>query len=118
MPPPQQSRQPDFPTGMMDRHVLLQYSIRIGGAVLTKLTLTVDREVISRAKQYARRRHRSVSRIIEDYLRVLSADEPTVAGGEVAPSEITDRLTGMFAAADTGASYDALLDEALDEAFR
>jgi hypothetical protein len=98
--------------------VFLRYFIRTGGAVLTKLTLTVDREVISRAKQYARRRHRSVSRIIEDYLRVLSADEPTVEGSEVAPSEITDRLTGMFAAADTGKSYDALLDEALDEAFR
>lgn len=86
--------------------------------MLTKLTLTVDREVISRAKEYARRRHRSVSRIIEDYLRVLSADEPIDDGGEVVPSEITDRLTGMFVAADTGASYDQLLDEALDEAFR
>ena len=43
--------------------------------MLTKLTLTVDREVVVRAKQYAKRKHRSVSRIIEDYLRVITMDE-------------------------------------------
>jgi hypothetical protein len=82
--------------------------------MLTKLTLTVDREVVVRAKHYAKRKHRSVSRIIEDYLRVISMDEPV--GRDLAPSAATttERLTGMFAHGDTGRDYTDLLLEALE----
>ena len=37
----------------------------------TKLTLSIDDKVIERAKSYARGKNKSLSRIIEDYLKSL-----------------------------------------------
>ncbi|MEN0006317.1 MAG: DUF6364 family protein [Bacteroidota bacterium] len=37
----------------------------------TKLTLTLDKNVIEQAKQYAKNEGRSLSNLIEDYLKVL-----------------------------------------------
>ncbi len=37
--------------------------------MLTKLTLTIDKSVVEQAKVYAQKKNRSVSRIVEDYLR-------------------------------------------------
>jgi hypothetical protein len=41
--------------------------------VRTKVTLTVDREVLPRAKRYARRRGISLSKLVEDDLKRLTA---------------------------------------------
>ncbi len=38
----------------------------------TKLTLSVDREVVVRAKRYAARRKTSVSHLVEEYLDLVS----------------------------------------------
>jgi hypothetical protein len=38
----------------------------------TKLTLTIDHTIIEKAKRYARERERSLSDIIENYLRALT----------------------------------------------
>ncbi|TVR66469.1 MAG: antitoxin [Spirochaetaceae bacterium] len=86
--------------------------------MLTKLTLTVDRDVVVRAKRYAKRKHRSVSRIIEDYLRIVSMDEPVEPGDAPPLATTTEFLTGMFADDDTGQDYTELLVEAADEARR
>jgi hypothetical protein len=40
----------------------------------TKLTLTVDKAVIVRAKSYARKTGRSLSEIVENYLEQITAD--------------------------------------------
>ncbi len=40
----------------------------------TKLTLRLDDELISRAKQYAERTGRSVSRIVADYFALLDKE--------------------------------------------
>lgn len=40
----------------------------------TKLTLTVEKEVIQRAKLYARHTGRSLSELIEQYLESLTAE--------------------------------------------
>lgn len=80
--------------------------------MLTKLTPTVDREVVDRAKRYAQCRHRSVSRIIENYLRILSVDEPIDGSEEIVGADTTERLTAMFADVDTGAPYSDVLDVA------
>lgn len=37
----------------------------------TKLTLTIEQSVIEKAKRYARERERSLSDLIENYLRAL-----------------------------------------------
>ena len=38
----------------------------------TKLTLTIDREIIERAKHFAKRENRSLSDIVENYLKLLT----------------------------------------------
>jgi hypothetical protein len=41
----------------------------------TKLTLTIEQTIIERAKKYANNRGRSLSDIIENYLKVITSDE-------------------------------------------
>jgi len=41
----------------------------------TKLTLTIEQSVIDRAKKYASGKERSLSDIIENYLRILTTEE-------------------------------------------
>jgi len=41
----------------------------------TKLTLTVDKDIIELAKAYARKNGRSLSALIENYLRALTQNE-------------------------------------------
>jgi formiminotetrahydrofolate cyclodeaminase len=52
--------------------------------MLTKLTLTVDKEIIERAKIYARKTGRSLSEIIQIYLDFISQD----AGSEKPSSKL------------------------------
>lgn len=61
----------------------------------TKLTLTIEQSVIRKAKKYARNKGRSLSGIIENYLKVITSDEPH-ADYEVTP--ITKSLRGTFKA--------------------
>ena len=57
----------------------------------TKLTITVDREVLPRAKRYARARGVSLSSLIEEALRRLAESEG---------STFAERWSGRFAPAD------------------
>ena len=70
-----------------------------------------------RARRGRRWKHRSVSRIIEDYLRVICMGEP-VGAAEPPRAAITERLTGMFADSYAGRDYTDLLTDALEEAAR
>lgn len=60
----------------------------------TKLTITVDRDVLPKAKRYARARGVSLSSLVEDALRaVAEPDRPTFAGkwrGRFVPAERSD----------------------------
>ncbi len=40
-----------------------------------RLTLTIEREIIERAKKYAKEKNRSLSDIIENYLKLLTKEE-------------------------------------------
>ena len=83
--------------------------------MLTKLTLTIESDVVSRAKEYARSRHRSVSKLVEDYLKTVSETE-TLRNPELEfHAALTDRITGMFKKEDTGQDYEELLEGALSE---
>lgn len=42
----------------------------------TKLTLSMEAEVVYRAKEYAKKRHISLSKLIQDYLDQLSKHKP------------------------------------------
>lgn len=59
---------------------------------MTKLTLSVDEQVISRAKGYARSHETSVSRLVERMLDLLSTTE---ADGGTAPPVLA-RLRGSL----------------------
>ena len=40
----------------------------------TKLTLSIDETVIKKAKEYAAKNKKSLSQLVEDFLKVLTAD--------------------------------------------
>ncbi|WP_294282409.1 DUF6364 family protein [uncultured Chryseobacterium sp.] len=41
----------------------------------TKLTLTIEQSVIEKAKKYARKKERSLSDLIENYLKAITAEQ-------------------------------------------
>ncbi|MDT7827693.1 DUF6364 family protein [Pricia sp. S334] len=59
----------------------------------TKLTLTIEREIIERAKQYAKDKNRSLSDIIENYLKTLTDKRPDT---ENKLSPAVESLKGSF----------------------
>lgn len=60
----------------------------------TKLTLTIEQEIIKKAKDYAKEKNRSLSDIIENYLKILTDKKTTPE--EDALSPIVKSLKGSF----------------------
>ncbi|WP_203295186.1 DUF6364 family protein [Luteirhabdus pelagi] len=60
-----------------------------------KLTLTIEQEIIEKAKQYAKDKNRSLSDIIENYLKMLTKEEQT-DGRKETLSPIVASLRGSF----------------------
>ncbi|MEI6873903.1 MAG: DUF6364 family protein [Spirochaetota bacterium] len=83
--------------------------------MLTKLTLTIDKEIVLRAKKYALLRHRSVSRIVEEYLKNLSDMEKSSNEGTRQEGVLTARITGMFMEEYKGQPYKELRESSLRE---
>jgi hypothetical protein len=65
---------------------------------MSKLTLSVDAEVVARAKRYAARQGTSVSRLVEDYLGLIGDSQ----AGEEALPPVTRRLAGVLKGARIG----------------
>ncbi len=59
----------------------------------TKLTLTIEENVIVKAKNYARKKNRSLSNLIENYLKAI-ANEDVVEESET--TSIVNSLKGSF----------------------
>jgi hypothetical protein len=59
----------------------------------TKLTLTLEQHIIEKAKKYAKNKGRSLSDIVENYLKVV-VTEKTDLETEIAP--LTKSLKGSF----------------------
>jgi macrodomain Ter protein organizer (MatP/YcbG family) len=78
-----------------------------------KLTLSVEKEVIERAKKYAKSKERSLSDIIEVYLKAITSDEKSE--DEIAP--ITKSLRGSFPKPDYS-DYKKELQEILKKKHR
>ncbi|RZJ29680.1 MAG: hypothetical protein EOO18_12010 [Chryseobacterium sp.] len=80
----------------------------------TKLTLTIEQSVIEKAKKYAQKKERSLSDLIENYLKALTNDEDPKIENELSPAlksmkgsfkmpkdfdykkELTDRLSEKY----------------------
>lgn len=61
----------------------------------TKLTLTIEQTIIEKAKKYANDKGKSLSSIIENYLRAITTDQNV---NEVALTPIVKSLKGTFKA--------------------
>ncbi len=60
----------------------------------TKLTLTIEQEIIERAKNYAKEKNRSLSDIIENYLKILTKETQKKKTNKLNP--IVKSLKGSF----------------------
>ena len=69
----------------------------------TKLTLSIDKKTVGRAKRYAKARNRSLSNLVENYLKAVTVEEagegettPLVAelSGVVGPGSAKGRRSG------------------------
>ena len=60
----------------------------------TKLTLTIEQSIIEKAKAYAKVRNRSLSDIIENYLKAITKEQKV--SEEISP--LTKSLQGSFKA--------------------
>lgn len=61
----------------------------------TKLTLTIEQKIIEKAKIYAKEKGRSLSDIIENYLKVITKE---VSQTDFQMTPITKSLKGSFKA--------------------
>jgi hypothetical protein len=59
----------------------------------TKLTLTIEPHIIEKAKEYAKSRGRSLSDMIENYLKVIVTEK---ADSETGIAPLTKSLKGSF----------------------
>jgi hypothetical protein len=61
----------------------------------TKLTLTIERTIIERAKKYAKRKGHSLSDIIENYLKAITREE---VQNDIEITPLVKSLRGSFKA--------------------
>ncbi len=73
----------------------------------TKLTLKLDQQVIEGVKKYAKDNHQSVSKLVENYFRVLVADKS--APNKISP--LVQELSGVISESDLkGTDYASYLE--------
>ncbi|MEQ8703482.1 MAG: DUF6364 family protein [Phaeodactylibacter sp.] len=77
----------------------------------TKLTLTVDKDVIDAAKKYAKSNGRSLSGIIEEYLKSLVQNNSEDSDFEISP--LVQSLWGSVKPIPESTDYKEILAEEL-----
>ena len=65
----------------------------------TKLTLTLEKSTIDKAKRYAKQSGRSLSDLIESYLEKLTTTETSF-------EEVPDEFKGLFGSIDLSSNVD------------
>jgi len=80
----------------------------------TKLTLTIDESVIENAKKYAKGKGRSLSNLIENYLRAITKDQSATIESELTP--IVKSMKGSFTKPDSF-DYKSLLSKKLSDKY-
>ena len=74
---------------------------------MAKLTLSVNADVVRRAKRFASLRGTSVSRLVEHYLRLLSGSESDASAKD---TPVLARLRGSLKGAPREGSYKRYLE--------
>lgn len=67
----------------------------------TKLTLTIEKEVIKTAKEYAREKGQSLSNLVENYLKLLTTDRR-----EIRPEQLSPRVQRLRGILSVGKDFD------------
>jgi hypothetical protein len=78
-----------------------------------KLTLTIEKAIIEKAKKYAAKKESSLSNIIENYLKAITHEEKTKEAGL---TPIVKSLKGSFKAPETF-DYKEELSKSLSEKY-
>lgn len=81
----------------------------------TKLTLSIEQEVIIKAKRYAKNQGRSLSNIIEEYLKSISIESTINEKKEL--SYMIEELKGSIKIPNDNKSYSEILEDALLEKY-
>lgn len=79
----------------------------------TKLTLTLENKIIKKAKKYAKDEGRSLSKIIENYLQSVTANQN---GHEYEMTPVVKSLRGAFKA-PAEFDYKSELEDSLTEKY-
>lgn len=80
-----------------------------------KLTLSIEQDVIEKAKRYAKSQGRSLSNIIEEYLKSISSETKVNEKQEL--SDILQELQGSIKLPKDMKSYKEVLKDALLEKY-
>jgi len=81
----------------------------------TKLTLTIEQEVIKRAKEYAKDKNRSLSDIVENYLKILTKEEQKEEAKKHNP--VVKSLKGAFKMPKRDMDYKKELRDILEKKY-
>jgi len=80
----------------------------------TKLTLTIEEDIIKRAKEFAKEQNRSLSDIVENYFKAITANKIKNKTDELSP--ITRSLRGSLKL-DSNIDYKEELAKRLEEKY-
>jgi len=79
----------------------------------TKLTLTIDKHIIEEAKKYAKSNGRSLSNIIEEYLKSLIEEKEEDTDFEIRP--LVESLWGSVKPIKGEDDYQSILSEEFEK---
>jgi hypothetical protein len=80
----------------------------------TKLTLTIEKEVIKTAKEYAKEKGESLSDLVENYFKLITKDRRETHPKELSPR--IQRLRGIIKV-DSDFDYKKVLTEELSKKY-
>lgn len=80
----------------------------------TKLTLTIEKEVIDIAKEYAKEKGQSLSEMVENYFKILTSGRKKVKERQLSPK--VRKLRGILKA-ENNLDYKAILTEELSKKY-
>ena len=80
----------------------------------TKLTLTIEKEVIKIAKKYAKEKGQSLSEMVENYFKFVTVDRISIKENQLSPK--VRKLRGIIKA-DENFDYKQVLTEELSKKY-
>ena len=80
----------------------------------TKLTLTIEKEVIETAKEYAKEKGQSLSEMVENYFKIITVDRRSLKENQLSPK--VSKLRGIIKT-DEQIDYKQILAEELSKKY-